>query len=125
QRFLVIERDSLVGAAALFKKVFAIDLRRADCDGFLVKREVLDMMNIGDPALISLPARPGDVGLGATFTFPYETIEALLPLDDERLLILNDNNYPFSANRNPAFADYNEAVVVRVPHLKACRDRCE
>lgn len=124
-RFLVIERDSLIGAAAIFKKVFAIDLRKEDCDGFLVKREVLDMMNIGDPALISLPANPGDVGLGATFTFPYETIEALLPLDDERLLILNDNNYPFSANRNSSVPDYNEAIVVRVQHLDGncdCRE---
>jgi hypothetical protein len=123
QSFLVIERDSLVGAAAVFKKVFAINLNREDCDGFLVKREVLDMMNIGDPALISLPATPGDVGLGATFTFPYETIEALLPLDDEHLLIMNDNNYPFSANRNPASADYNEAVVIRVKDLN--RNHCE
>lgn len=121
--FLVIERDSLVGSAAVFKKVFAINLNREDCDGFLVKREVLDMMNISDPALISLPATPGDVGLGATFTFPYETIEALLPLDDEHLLILNDNNYPFSANRNPASADYNEAVVVRVQDVN--RNHCE
>ena len=103
--------------------MFAINLNREDCDGFLVKREVLDMMNIADPALISLPATPGDVGLGATFTFPYETIEALLPLDDEHLLILNDNNYPFSANRNPASADYNEAVVVRVKDLN--RNHCE
>ena len=124
-RFLVIERDSLIGTAAIFKKVFAVDLRQEDCDGFLVKREVLDMMNIGDPALISLPASPGDVGLGATFTFPYETIEALLPLDGERLLILNDNNYPFSANRNSTVPDYNEAIVVRVQHLDGncdCRE---
>jgi glycerophosphoryl diester phosphodiesterase len=123
--YLVIERDSLVGAAAIFKKVFAVNLNREDCDGFLIKREVLDMMNIGDPALISLPGNPGDVGLGATFTFPYETIEALLPLDDERLLILNDNNYPFSANRSPGVPDYNEAIVVRVQHLDGncdCRE---
>jgi hypothetical protein len=125
RNFLVIERDSLVGAAAVFKRVFAINLDREDCHGFLVKREVLDMMNISDPALISLPASPGDVGLGATFAFPYETIEALLPLDDERLLILNDNNYPFSANRNPARADHNEAVIVRIPGLNGGRSHCQ
>jgi hypothetical protein len=122
-RFLVIERDSLVGTAAVFKKVFVVDLRHRDCNGYLVKQEVLDMLNIGDPALISLPGRTGDVGLGSTFSLPYETIEALLPLDDERVLILNDNNYPFSAGRNAGLPDYNEAIVVRVQNLKGTR--CE
>jgi hypothetical protein len=43
---------------------------------------------------ISEPARPGDIGLGTTFSFPYVTIENVLPLDREHLLVINDNNYP-------------------------------
>jgi len=116
--FLVVERDSLVGAAALFKKVFAIDLKVRDCAGYLIKTEVLDMMNISDPTQISQQNIAGEVGVGTTFTFPYETIEALLPLDSERVLIMNDNNYPNSANRNPGIPDYNEAVIVRTGGLK-------
>jgi hypothetical protein len=27
---------------------------------------------------------------------------------------MNDNNYPFSAGRNPSFPDDNEAIVLRV-----------
>ena len=60
----------------------------------------------------------GDIGLGTTFTFPYVTIEAVLPLDGERLLIVNDNNFPFSTGRNPSLPDYNDFIVVRTGPLK-------
>ena len=117
-RFLAIERDSLQGAAAAFKKVFLVDFREVDAAGYLSKQEVLDLLDIDDPSGISLPARSGDVGLGQPFRFPYETIEALLPLDGVRVLVMNDNNYPFSAGRNPALPDDNEAIVLRVGSLK-------
>ena len=120
-RFLVVERDALAGVRAAFKKVFLVDLREVDGAGYLAEREVLDLLDIDDPDLISRPGRPGDVGLGEHFTFPYETIEALLPLDAERVLVMNDNNYPFSAGRNPSLPDDNEAIVVRVHSLKSAR----
>ena len=41
----------------------------------------------------------------------------LLPLGGRRLLVLNDNNFPFSNGRNAAKADPNEAIVIRVPGL--------
>ena len=44
---------------------------------------------------------------------PFVTIESVLPLDDNRLLVINDNNYPFSTGRNPSRPDDNEFVVVR------------
>ena len=116
-RFLVIERDTAQGAAARFKKVFLVDLHQVGPDGALVKTEVLDLLAIRDPDLISLPAEPGDVGLGDPFSFPYETIEALLPLDGGHVLVANDNNYPFSAGRNPGRPDDNELIVVFVPAL--------
>jgi hypothetical protein len=69
-------------------------------------------VNISDPNLISLPGHPGDIGLGSTFTFPYVTIEDVLPLGDGNLLVINDNNYPFSNGRNPAKPDYDDFIVV-------------
>jgi hypothetical protein len=117
-RFLAIERDGLQGVAAAFKKVFVVDFREVDAAGYLSKQEIVDLLDIDDPAGLSLPARPGDVGLGQPFRFPYETIEALLPLDGVRVLVMNDNNYPFSAGRNPALPDDNEAIVLRVGSLK-------
>jgi hypothetical protein len=118
-RFLVIERDNAQGTDARIKKVYVVDLRDVGADGFLVKREVLDLLSIHDPAGLSLPARPGDVGLGDPFAFPFQTIEDVLPLDAERLLLINDNNYPFSAGRNPSLPDDNELIIVRTGALKS------
>jgi glycerophosphoryl diester phosphodiesterase len=112
-RLLMIERDPPSGPAAQFKRIFVLDLRDVGSDGFLVKRQVVDLLDIADSNLISLPARPGDFGLGDPFKFPFETIESVLPLDGERLLLINDNNYPFSAGRNPTLPDDDEFIVVR------------
>jgi hypothetical protein len=122
-RMLVIERDNLQGTAAQFKKIYLIDLRRTDASGFLVKQEILDLLDISDPNLISLPAREGDVGLGNPFSFPFQTIESVLPLGDGRLLVLNDNNYPFSTGRNPELPDDTEAIVVRLNALKGGKEK--
>lgn len=116
-RFVVIERDNLQGAAAAFKKLYVVDFRDVGEDGFLVKREVADLLHI-NPGGVPLGAQPGDVGLGSEFAFPFQTIEDVLPVGGERLLVLNDNNFPFSNGRNPAQADPNEAIVIRVPELR-------
>jgi hypothetical protein len=117
-RFVVIERDNGQGAAAVVKRIYVVDLRKVALDGTLAKTLAVDLMNIADPTGISLPGRPGDIGLGTTFTFPYVTTEAVLPLDGERLLIVNDNNFPFSTGRNPSLPDYNDFIVVRTGPLK-------
>jgi hypothetical protein len=111
-RFLVIERDQNQGAAAALKKIYEVDLRDVGSDGFVVKKQVVDLLDIADPAHISLPARPGDIGLGDPFSMPFVTIESVLPVDGNRLLVINDNNYPFSAGRNPTQPDDTEFVVL-------------
>jgi hypothetical protein len=109
-RFVVIERDGGQGTAAHLKRIYEIDLRDV---GPLTKKPAVDLMHIADPNRISEPGRPGDLGLGSTFSFPYVTIEDVLPLDRERLLVINDNNYPFSTGRNPGLPDYSDFIVVR------------
>jgi hypothetical protein len=116
-RFVVIERDNLQGAAAAFKKLYVVDFRDVGEDGYLVKREVADLLHI-NPGRVPLDAKPGDVGLGTEFAFPFQTIEDVLPLGKDRLLVLNDNNFPFSNGRNPAKPDPNEAIVLKVPGLR-------
>jgi hypothetical protein len=105
--FLVIERDQQQGAGAVFKKVFLVNLDDVDADGFLEKHEIVDLMNIADP---------DDVGGLATgvFTFPFVTIESVIPLDRRRIGVLNDNNYPGSSGRTPGESDNNEFIVVRL-----------
>jgi hypothetical protein len=117
-RFVVIERDGGQGATAQLKRIYEVDLRDLNPDGTLEKKLAVDLMAIADPDGISLPGRPGDIGLGSTFSFPYVTIEDVLPLDGERLLVINDNNFPFSTGRNAALPDYDDFIVVRTDALK-------
>ena len=115
--FVALERDNTMGATTVHKQGFVIDLRRTDAAGALVKRQVLDLEHLRDPALISLPARPGDVGLGDPFAMPYVTIEAVLPLTGDRVAIVNDTNFG-STGRNPGLPDYSDFIVVSVPGLR-------
>jgi hypothetical protein len=119
-RFVLIERDDAQGAEARQKKIYLIDLRRTDADGFLEKRLVLDLLSIRDPDGISLPPRPGEFGVGDPFSFPLQSVESLEVLGGERLLVANDNNYPFSDGRWIARdrPDDTELIVVRAPALR-------
>lgn len=112
---LVIERDPSQGRLDGFKTIQEITLGTPG--GVVGKSLLVDLMTLDDPRAISLPAAPGDVGLGRTFAFPFETIEDVAFLGGRQILILNDNNYPFSAGRHlgpPAVADDNEIIVVDV-----------
>jgi hypothetical protein len=90
-RFMVIERDDAPqGSDARQKKIYLIDLRKVDQDGYLKKRVVLDLLDIRDPTGISTPARPGEFGVGPQFSFPLQSVESLEVLTRCRLLIAND-----------------------------------
>src|SRR5918995_151582 len=118
-RFVLIERDDAQGADALQKKVYLVDLRRVGTDGYLEKRLVVDLLHIRDPEAISLPPRPGEFGVGDPFSFPLQSVESLEVLGGERLLVANDNNYPFSDGRwiPRGRPDDTELIVVRAPTL--------
>ena len=123
-RFVLIERDDAQGAEAQQKKLYVIDLRRTEPDGSLRKELVLDLLSIRDPWRISLPARPGEFGVGDPFSFPLQSVESVEVLGGSRLLIANDNNYPFSNGRWAARnrPDDTELIVVDVPSLRGGND---
>ena len=104
-RFLVIERDNLQGAAAAFKKVFVVDFDAVDADGFLLKRQVADLVNIDDPFDLA--------GDGPVFRFPFQTIESVIPLSATRIALL-DEKLSFSSARVPGEPDPNEFIVLRL-----------
>jgi len=106
RRFLVIERDNFEGPAASFKKVFVIDLDELDADGFLVKHEIADLLNLADPHQIAASTGP--------FRFPFQTIESVIPLTFWHIGVLNDNNYPFSSGRAAGQPDPNEFIIIRL-----------
>jgi uncharacterized repeat protein (TIGR01451 family) len=100
--YLVIERDNGQGPTAKFKKIFKVDLSQKDKDGYFVKEEVVDLLNVKDPNDLNKD--------GSTqFVFPFQTIESVVVLDANTILVANDNNYPFSIGRPPAI-DNNEII---------------
>jgi hypothetical protein len=125
REFVIIERDQGQGDAAdprqtnpaRFKKIFRIDLDEVDAQGNLVKEEVADLMNIYDPRDVA-----ADGPTNTVFTFPFVTIEDVLVLDNNRLLVINDNNYPGSAGRAFGVPDNNEFIVIHVAPLLDCDD---
>jgi glycerophosphoryl diester phosphodiesterase len=111
-QFLVIERDGGEGNAAVFKRIFLVDLTQAGPDGSLPKRQIVDLMNIGDVNGLTTP-EDGAIGFGEVFTFPFVTIESVYPVDASTLLVVNDNNYPFSSGRRPGVdADNTEFILI-------------
>lgn len=125
REFVIIERDGGQGDAsdprqtnpARFKKIFRVDLDEADANGNLVKEEVADLMNIYDPRDVA-----GNCRTNTVFTFPFTTIEDVLVLDNNRLLVINDNNYPGSAGREFGVPDDDEFIVVHIAPLLDCDD---
>jgi hypothetical protein len=125
REFLIIERDGGQGEAsdprfgnpARFKRIFRIDLDQVDAQGNLIKEEVADLMNIYDPRDVA-----DDGSARTVFTFPFVTIEDVLVLDNNRLLVINDNNYPGSAGREFGVPDNDEFIVIHVAPLLDCDD---
>jgi hypothetical protein len=68
----------------------------------------------------------GDGRTKTVFTFPFTTIEDVLVLDNNRLLVINDNNFPFSSGRESGVADNDEFIVIHtaplLPEDRECRD---
>lgn len=111
-RILLIERDDAQGPAAVFKRLYLIDLDEVDAEGFVAKRLVVDLLDIDNPALIGDGAPAGGYGLGDPFRFPLQSVETLAVLADGRILVGNDNNYPGSNGRVPGTPDDTELIVI-------------
>lgn len=107
EEFLVIERDGGQGEGADFKKIFKVNLSQLDEDGFVKKEAVVDLLNIGDSADLNSDGK-------TTFDFPFVTIEDVLVLDKDTLLVANDNNYPFSQGRDAVEIDNNEIIEIKL-----------
>lgn len=128
-RFLVIERNGATATSGTpFKRIYLIDTRGVASGGTVRKTEVVDLMQVADPHDLN-----GDGQ--RSFTFPYVTIESVLPLDSQTLLVTNDNNFPYGGGR-ALNADVTEFLKIRLakpipgvrpPHLQQMKDarRCE
>ncbi len=105
--FLVIERDGGQGDSAEFKQIFKVNLSEVNADGFVKKEALVDLLSIADPNDLN-----GDGQ--TTFDFPFVTIEDVLVLDADTILVANDNNYPFSTGRDAVEIDNNEIIEINL-----------
>ena len=106
--FVVIERNGGTATSGTpFKKIFRIDLNATDGAGHVAKTELVDLMNIADPHDLN-----GDGS--TTFTFPFVTIESVLILDANTLLVANDNNYPGTGGRVAGVSDNTEFLKIHL-----------
>ncbi len=102
--YLVIERDNGQGDAAQFKKIFKIDITKIDAQGNVQKEEIVDLLNIADPQDLNKDGQ-------TNYKMPFVTIENVLVVDANTILVANDNNYPFSSGR-PPMIDNTEIVQI-------------
>ena len=115
--FLVIERDGKQGDPnnsaftdpAQFKRIYKIDISKVDSAGFVQKELLVNLLNIPDPNGIG-----GNGTTNGRFTFPFVTIEDILPIDNQTLLVINDNNFPFSVGRTPGQPDNTELILIKL-----------
>ncbi|MES2500764.1 MAG: esterase-like activity of phytase family protein [Pseudomonadota bacterium] len=86
QEFLTIEQNESWGSNGHVKKVYWLSIADVEKYGYVKKIEIVDLMNISDPVDLNKDGK-------TTFTFPKLTIESIVILDKDTLLITNDNNF--------------------------------
>jgi glycerophosphoryl diester phosphodiesterase len=101
---LVIERDDRQGSKALVKFVMAVGLPEAG--GAAETGFVADLLGIADPQNLG--------GFGFDFKFPFKTPEAVWPLGDRTLVLVNDNNFPATGGRRDDTRDDSEFIRMRL-----------
>ena len=117
-RLLVLERDNFDGPAAVTKRIYSVDLRAVDADGFASKTLVVDLLRIANPDEIGVATSPGAYGVADPFAFPMVSVETTVQLRDGRLLVANDNNYPGDDARVTGTPDDTEMIIVDLPEVR-------
>lgn len=130
---LVIERDNGEGTAdracpegkpapdcfnvpARMKRIYKIEMSDANAGGLVRKIGFIDLLDIADPKGL---ARQG--GKDGKLTFPFVTIEDVDVVGTTQIIVANDNNFPYSAGREPQKQDDNELILLDVAELLAAK----
>ncbi len=111
-RMVVIERDDFQGPASVFKRLYEVNLRRTDPDGFVAKELVADLLRIANPDGIGVGGSPDAYGVGDPFAFALQSVEVVVRLADGRYLVGLDNNFPGGNGRVPGSPDDTELIVL-------------
>ena len=111
-RMVLIERDDFQGPASVTKRLYEIDRRRTDDDGFVHKELVADMLRIANPNQIGVATSAGAYGVGNPFAFALQSVEVVVGLGRDRFLVGLDNNYPGGNGRIAGTPDDTELIVI-------------
>jgi hypothetical protein len=109
-KYVLIERDSLLGVNAVVKRLYLIDFGVVDADGILVKTLLVDLLHISDPLDIAgdLAGAPGP----DEFSMPFDSIESVRQIDEYTLAVAIDTNYPTEDGRVPGSPDNTEIITL-------------
>ena len=129
---LVIERDDATEGAgpncpneprvdcftrpAKFKRIYKIDFNQLDADGFVKKVAFVDLTKISNPKRLAKRG-PNE----ASFSLPHLGPEGLTVVDATHIVLVNDNNFPFSSGRAIGQPDDNELTLLDIMALVAAR----
>ncbi|MFK4851222.1 esterase-like activity of phytase family protein [Microbacterium sp. ZW T6_19] len=114
-RLLVVERDDFEGDQAVTKRIYEIDLKKTDAEGYVEKSLVFDALRISNPD--GLSAGNG-YGTGEVWSLPVQSLETIVQLKNGDLLIANDNNYPGNDARVTGTPDDTEFAVIDLDRTK-------
>ena len=136
-RALFIERDNGEGDPSLacdgparpdcfplpvrIKPAVPIDAADIDADGFARWIGRIDVMDIADPDGLARLETVAARDLTGRCTMPFFTIENVMRIDADHILVATDNNLPFSSGRRLDAAKDSDFALLRAPALLAAR----
>jgi len=97
---------------AKFKRVYKIDFSQADTDGFVKKVAFIDLTKIANPQRLA-KVGPNE----ENFTLPHLGPEGLAVVDSLHIVLVNDNNFPYSSGRTLGKPDDNELTLLNIKSL--------
>jgi hypothetical protein len=97
---------------AKFKRIYKIDMAQIDADGFVRKVAYIDLTKIDNPKLLAKRG-PNE----AVFALPHLGPEGLSIVDADHIVVVNDNNFPYSSGREIGKPDDNEITLLDIRAL--------
>jgi hypothetical protein len=97
---------------AKFKRIYKIDMAQLDADGFVKKVAFIDLTKIANPKHLAKRGPNED-----SFVLPHLGPEGLTVVDATHIVVVNDNNFPFSSGRTLGQPDDNELTLLDIKAL--------
>ena len=97
---------------AKLKRIYKIDLSQANADGVVKKVAYIDLTKISNPKRLAKRG-PNE----ANFVLPHLGPEGIAVVDSKHIVVVNDNNFPYSSGREIGKPDDNELTLLDISAL--------